>query len=179
MSVVRSKPSAWLAALLVLATAGSLAACGQRSQADSPTGEATVVVTDAWVKATAGSTEPANMTGAFLRLRNNTGSEVTLTSATTDVAGKVEIHETVPSGGSMVMRRKQGGLPVPPHGTATLKPGADHIMLMKLKRALAPGDEVTLTLRLSGTGPVTVTAPVKEFTGADETYHEHGASGGN
>ncbi|NIJ12098.1 hypothetical protein FHU38_002442 [Saccharomonospora amisosensis] len=176
---MRRKSSGWLASLLALAVAGGVAACGSQSQAESPAEESAVVITDAWVKATADTGQGANMTGAFMRLRNNTDSEVTLTSATTDVAGMVEIHETVPSEGSMVMRKKEGGLPVPPNGTVNLKPGGDHIMLMKLKRQLAPGDEVTLTLELSGAEPVTVTAPVKEFTGADETYHEHGKSSGN
>lgn len=178
MSAVRSKSSTWLASLLALAVAGGVAACGSQSQADSPAEEATVVATDAWIKATEGTAE-SKMTGAFLRLRNNSDSEVTLTSATTDVAGKVEIHETVPSDGSMVMRQKEGGLAIPPNSTATLEPGGDHIMLMKLKRQLAPGDEVTLTLELSGAEPVTVTAPVKAFTGADETYHDHGESSGS
>jgi hypothetical protein len=48
-----------------------------------------------------------------------------------------------------------------------LKPGGYHVMLMKLTRPLAAGDEVTLTLDFSDGTTRTLTVPVKTF--AEET----------
>lgn len=49
---------------------------------------------------------------------------------------------------------------VPAHGTATLAPGGYHVMLMHAKRAIKPGDTVTLTLRFAGGAAVQVDFPV-------------------
>lgn len=130
-----------------------------------------LTVSDAWVKA--GSA----MTGAFATLSNDGTSDIRLESVTTDVAGKVELHETVSDGaGGMTMRPKQGGFTIKAGGRHELAPGGDHIMLMALTRALTPGEEVSLVLHLSDGSTEKVTALVKDFTGADEKYAGSGTS---
>ena len=124
-----------------------------------------LTVSDAWVKAGSG------MTGAFALLSNDGDRALRLESVTTDVAGTVELHETVSDGaGGMTMRPKEGGFTIQPGGRHALAPGGDHIMLMDLARTLTPGEEISLVLHLSDGSTRTVTALVKDFTGADEKY---------
>jgi copper(I)-binding protein len=124
-----------------------------------------LTVSDAWVKAGSG------MTGAFATLSNDGDGTLRLESVTTDLAGKVELHETVSDGaGGMTMRPKAGGFTIQAGGEHALAPGGDHIMLMGLTRAVAPGEQVRLVLHLSDGSTKTVTALVKDFTGAEEKY---------
>lgn len=126
-----------------------------------------LAVTDPWCKAAAAS----EMTAVFATVRNPGKEEVVITGASTPAAHMTQLHETVTTtGGGMQMRELQGGLHIPAGGSVTLEPGGRHVMLMGLTRALRPGDQVTLTLHTQGHGDVTVTAPVKAFTGAKENY---------
>jgi periplasmic copper chaperone A len=145
-----------------------LAACGEDATTTSSTdasGDTAVVASDAWVKAV-----DSDMTAAFGTLTNTTDDEVTLVAATTDASAMVELHEVVMKDGSMVMQPKEGGIPIPAGGSATLEPGGDHIMLMDVTAPIEPGDVVELDLELSDGSTITMTATAKEFSGADEDY---------
>jgi copper(I)-binding protein len=179
----RSVRRAAAVAALALAVV-PLAACGD-SDDDVTTTEAaaaetteatsaTLVVEDAWVKAT---TE--QQTGAFGILRNDSDTDIVVVGATTSVAPTVELHETVASAdGSMKMQPKEGGFTVPAGGELTLQPGGDHIMLIDLTAPITAGEEVTIALELEGGGTVEFTATAKDFTGANETYEGgHGGAG--
>jgi len=129
-----------------------------------------VTVTDQWVKAA-----PTGMTGLFGTLKNAGEHEVTVVSASSPVAGKVELHEVVgQAGGGSVMRPKDGGFPIPAGGTHVLAPGADHIMLMDLKQPLQVGKDVEVTLSFEDGSTLPFTAQVRDFSGADETYKPAG-----
>lgn len=157
------------AALLAL---GLLSACASDSTdtaATSPAAAASdacaLTVTDPWVKA-----QDMDMTGAFGVLSNGTDADITVVSATSPQAGMVEIHEVVDKDGQMVMQPKAGGLVVPAGGQAELKPGSDHIMLMKLPAPIKAGDEVEITAVCATGGTVTWTSVAKPFEGGAETY---------
>lgn len=170
-------------ALLALGLLGALGACGDDAgraagSGSTPAGGTVtgaahpaeaLSVTEAWVKAT-NSTSP-DMTGAYLTILNDSPADTRLVAATSPAAGMVEIHEVVVVDGKNVMQPKRAGIPVPAGGFATLMPGADHVMLMKLPRPLMTGDEVALTLRFDDGQTLDVTAPVKEFTEEMEHYH--------
>ncbi|HSP52928.1 MAG TPA: copper chaperone PCu(A)C, partial [Cryobacterium sp.] len=80
-------------------------------------------------------------------------------------------HETVANdAGDMVMQEKPGGFVVPAGGSIELAPGGSHIMLMGLTGPLAAGDEATFTLTLDDGSSLEFSAPVKDYTGANETY---------
>ncbi|CAI9404479.1 copper chaperone PCu(A)C [Nocardioides sp. T2.26MG-1] len=166
-----------LALVVALAT---LAGCGDDADATSPSGDPSsasgaVTVEDPWVRATTGTDDPT-MTGAFLVVDNNTDEDVTLESASSPVAGMAQLHEMVAVDGEMVMQEAPGGIVVRAGGGQLLQPGGYHVMLMKLKRELAPGDEVELTLGFSDGTAVEVTAPVKEFTEEAGHYHSPGTA---
>lgn len=156
------------AALLSTALLGASACSSADEAAVGAVGrDAThLTVSDAWVKAA-----PSGMTGAFATLANDGDSALRLASVTTDRAGTVELHETVTDGsGGTTMRPRKGGFTIASHGTHRLAPGGDHVMLMGLTGALAPGEQVELVLHLGDGSTRTVTALVKDFTGADEKY---------
>ena len=154
------------ASLLAL---GALAACasdtGTTADASPDAALCPITATDTWVKAT-----DTEMTGAFGMLANSGSSPVTITAAASPSAGMMEIHEVVDKDGAMVMQPKAGGLVVPAGGTATLKPGSDHLMLMKLPAPIAAGDEVEITVTCDDGGSATWTSVAKPFEGGAETY---------
>lgn len=125
-----------------------------------------LTVTDPWVKAVQDET----MTGAFGVVSNPTDGDITVVSASSPSAGMVEIHEVVDKDGAMVMQPKEGGLVVPAGGSAELKPGSDHLMLMKLPAPIQAGDEVEITVVCDAGGSLTWTGVAKPFEGGAESY---------
>jgi copper(I)-binding protein len=100
-------------------------------------------------------------TGAvYVTLRNSGGGADALVGASSEAAEAVELHETIRDGAVMRMR-PVGKLALPAGGTLTMAPGGLHIMLLRLKRALHPGDTVPLTLTFEHGTPLTLTVPVR------------------
>ena len=96
----------------------------------------------------------------YLALRNSGGAPDTLLGGETPVAGAVEIHESFLEEDVMRMR-EVGPLEVPAGDDVHLKPGGLHIMLVDLRKSLVAGDTLSLTLRFSVSGPVTLRVPVQ------------------
>ena len=102
----------------------------------------------------------APVAGGFLTIEN-TGSEPDrLVSAASDIAGQTQIHEMAMQGDLMKMRPLTEGLEIPAGETVVLSPGGQHIMFMGLKRPLAEGQTVTVTLTFEKAGAVDVVLPV-------------------
>ncbi len=154
-------------------TIGALTACGSdttttEAAADVPSGAAgscALTIADPWVKA-----QDTGMTGAFGVVSNPSDADITITSASSPSAGKIEVHEVVDKDGAMVMQPKEGGLVVPAGGTAELKPGGDHLMLMGLSAPIEAGDEVEITAVCDTGGTVTWASVAKPFEGGAEAY---------
>ncbi|CAL9553328.1 hypothetical protein SUDANB121_04499 [Nocardiopsis dassonvillei] len=176
----RTAPAGLAAALLGLA----LTACGgggatATGAADAPSASPSPAgaqadafsITDPWVKA---ATVEDGMTGVFGEVANGSDAEVVIVAAEHPAAGLVELHEVVTDGADSVMREIDGGFPVPAQGTRSLAPGGDHIMLMDLAEDLEPGDEVTVTVEFADGSTSEFTAPVKEYSGANEEYDGEG-----
>ncbi|MFJ4224618.1 copper chaperone PCu(A)C [Microbacterium sp. NPDC089695] len=125
-----------------------------------------VTIDDAWVK----SAEDG-MSAAFGVLSNDGDDDVTVVTVTSEASSMLELHETVENeSGEMVMREIDGGFVIPAGGTLALEPGANHIMLMDLAAPLRAGDEATFTLTFSDDSTYEFTAPVKDYSGANENY---------
>ncbi len=99
-----------------------------------------VKVEDAWVR---GTVAQQKATGAFMRLTAN--KDARLVSASSPVAGVVEIHEMAMDKDVMKMRQVPG-LDLAAGRALELKPGGYHVMLMDLKQQVKGGDTVPLTL---------------------------------
>ncbi|MDN5726336.1 MAG: copper chaperone PCu(A)C [Propionibacteriales bacterium] len=110
------------------------------------------------------------MSAIFGVITNDTDADVTFESASGDVAAAIELHEMVSDGGTMIMRKKEGGFVVRAGESLTLDPGGLHIMLIGLKQDLKAGDKITVTLNLAGGGTVDVEAVARDMANAQESY---------
>jgi copper(I)-binding protein len=153
-----------LLALVLTSGCGTSTSSGAATTPKSTTSGG-LAVTDAWVKAS-----DTEMTGAFGMIRNDSPTDITVVSGSSPVAGMVELHEVVMVDGAARMQPKQGGFVVKAGSTHELKPGSDHVMLMKLTEPLKSGTTVEVTLTTSTGTTVKFSAPVKVFSAGNETY---------
>ena len=162
---------------LGLALAGSLAAGGDDSadagEGSTPPAAESVTVSDAWVRATEGAKD-TSMTAAFMVLDNEGSEDVELVGASTEIAGRTELHEMAMQDGKAVMRKIDGGLSLRAGSGQLLQPGGNHIMLMDVAEPVAAGDEVEVVLEFSDGSTTSVQAPVKAFTEEKGHYHAPG-----
>ena len=105
---------------------------------------AQTTVKDPWVR---GTVPQQQATGAFMQITSAQGGK--LVSASSPVAGVVEIHEMAMDGNVMKMRAIPG-LDLPAGKAVDLKPGGYHVILMSLKQPLKDGETVPLTLVVEG-----------------------------
>ena len=130
--------------------------------------QAQTSVKDPWVR---GTVSGQKATGMFGQITSTAGGK--LVSASSPVAGVVEVHEMVMDGNVMKMRAV-AGLELPAGKAVELKPGGYHLMLMDLKQELKTGESVPVTLVIEGAGgkreSVEVKAPVKAL--ADSGGHK-------
>jgi len=126
-------------------------------------------VKDPWVR---GTVAGQKATGLFGQITSSAGGK--LVSASSPLAGVVEVHEMVMDGNVMKMRAVPS-LELPPGKTVELKPGGYHVMLMDLKQELKTGDSVPLTLVIEGAGgkreTVELKAPVRALADSHGTKH--------
>lgn len=101
-------------------------------------------------------------TALYLTVENNSAEDDALVEVSTDVAGRVELHRQVSSGGMMRMERV-AEIEVPAGGRATLQPGGLHIMLLDLRRPLGAGDELGIDLTFRRAGRVRARAEVRPY----------------
>ena len=133
---------------------------------------AQTTVKDPWVR---GTVAQQKATGAFMAITATGGG--TLVSASSPVAGVVEIHEMTMDGTTMKMRALPKGLDLPAGKTVELKPGGYHVMLMDLKAPLKTGESVDISLVVEGKDgkkeTIAVRAPVKALGGQAGGHGAH------
>ena len=126
-----------------------------------------------WARATAGD---APNGAVFMTLTDVSGRGDALVAAESPAAATVELHVHQESDGIMRMRAVHS-LPIPAEGSITLKPGAEHVMLMGLKQPLKEGDTVPLVLTFANAGAVQTHAIVRGVGAAsamDDATGGHG-----
>jgi periplasmic copper chaperone A len=116
-----------------------------------------VTVAHPWARATPGG---ATVGAAFMEIRTEAGVTDTLVSATSPVAGRVEVHTHTMEGDVMKMRRLEA-LQLKAGDSRVLKPMGDHVMLFDLKKPLKEGETVTLTLTFAKAGAIEVQGTVE------------------
>lgn len=94
--------------------------------------------------------------GGYMTITNTGQSDDKLVSASTPVAGSVEIHRMTMVGDVMTMRQLMGGLPIPAGQTVTLKPGGYHLMFIGLTQRLTQGTTIKVKLTFAKAGTVEV-----------------------
>ena len=124
-----------------------------------------------WTRATPAG---AKVAGGYVIVTNTGTAPDRLLGGTSEIAGKVEIHEMAVNNGVMTMRGLPDGLEIKPGEKAELKPGGYHIMFMELKRQLKEGEKVKGTLTFEKAGPVAVEFAVQSVGArAPAAGHKH------
>ena len=117
-----------------------------------------IVVHDAWVRV---PSPLKNETALYMVIENHTAQKRALVSATSDLAGKMEIHQMRMDGKVMIMMPIKE-LARPARGKATLSENGYHMMMFRLTSRPVAGDNVKVTLMLDDGTSVPVTATVKK-----------------
>ena len=150
-----------LATVLTLATAAA-----------ATSAQAQTRIADPWVR---GTVAQQKATGLFVTLSSASGTR--LVSASSPVAGVVEIHQMAMEGNVMKMRALSNGLELPAGKAVELKPGGYHVMLLDLKQPLLAGDTVPVTLVFEGADKkrevVEIKAPVRALGAVAADAHKH------
>jgi copper(I)-binding protein len=92
---------------------------------------------------------------------NPTGQKDTLLDVRSEVSDKVEVHLTAVDENGVASMVKQDSVPVLPRESVAFEPGGLHVMLIGLRKDLAPGDTFQLTLVFKGRGEIVVEVPVQ------------------
>ncbi len=129
-----------LSGVLVLALSAS---------ANAQPSQGSVVISGAWARAT----PPGSSSAAVYLTIMDRGEADTLTSASTPVAAKAQLHEGTVMGGMMRMQPLDS-LAIDKGRSVTLAPAGSHLMLSGLQQPLKAGDIFPLTLTFSQAGPV-------------------------
>jgi len=108
---------------------------------------------------------PADLpAGGYVTLTNAGNKPVVLVGATSADYGNTMLHETRNKGGVSEMVHVDK-IAIPAHGTMAFQPGGYHIMLMKAKKPVKPGDMVPITLLFEGGDKLTVDFEVHKTDG--------------
>ena len=97
----------------------------------------------------------------YFTIHNTGKQDDQLVSASSDVAGAVELHQSVMDNGVMTMKPIQS-ISVPAGGSVEFKPGGYHVMLIGMRRDLNVGDQFEVTLNFKVAGAVKVEVEVQQ-----------------
>lgn len=100
-------------------------------------------------------------TSAFLTVKNTGKTAIKLVGVRAGIAGHSMFMKTVKQQ-NMTGMLPTAGFVVPAGGTLVMKNDGDHVMLMKLKRALKVGEVLPIVLQASDGRTVTIKATVKK-----------------
>jgi copper(I)-binding protein len=151
-----------LAAVAAAAAAPS-AAMAQQYQAGPLT------IEQPWARTSMGD---VGNTAAYMKITNSGDSADKLLGAKADVAEHVMLHESRMEGDVMKMVHVEGGIEVPAHGSAELKPLGLHVMLMGLKQPLKEGETFPMTLVFEKQGEVGIAVKVGQGPASPAGGHE-------
>lgn len=157
--MTRIKKTAWygqpcvIVVLLLL-----LSGCGGEPETESPGLSGEITISEAWARPAA----LGRVTAVYLRGENGSTEADTLISVSSDVAVLSEMHESYEQEGGMAGMREVTSVPLPPAATIVMEPGGLHVMLMQLRQALNPGDEIVLTLHFARSGEMDIPVIVRE-----------------
>ncbi len=108
------------------------------------------------------ATPPNAATSAvFAEIMNRSENDRVIVSASTEAAGKVELHDVIKEGDVMKMRQIES-ITVPANGKVELKPGSLHIMLFDLTQPLVEGEAIDVQITFANGQEQTFNAPIKK-----------------
>ncbi len=147
------KRASRLAAVLAVAAAVGLstAAIAQDYKAGA------LSIDHPWARPSIGESKNS---AAYMKITNAGDAPDKLIAVKSDAADHVMLHESRMEMGVMKMVHLPGGIAIPAHGSAELKPLGFHVMLMGLKKPLKAGETLPLTLVFEKQGDVPIEAKI-------------------
>lgn len=103
----------------------------------------------------------APASAVFVTLENQTDSLVSIVSASTPSAGKVELHTHIMEGDVMKMRQIDK-IDIAAQSKTELKPGGLHIMLFELQHDFTEGNMIEVTITFDNGETQTFSAKIKQ-----------------
>ncbi|MDA0127991.1 copper chaperone PCu(A)C [Vibrio sp. MarTm2] len=117
------------------------------------------------------ATPPNAATSAvFAEIMNRSENDRVIVSASTEAAGKVELHDVIKEGDVMKMRQIES-ITVPANGKVELKPGSLHIMLFDLTQPLVEGEAIDVQITFANGQEQTFNAPIKKVMSGMKHHH--------
>jgi periplasmic copper chaperone A len=107
----------------------------------------------------------ARPAAGYFTLKNNTGSAVDLTGASSNACGMLMLHQSKEVNGVEEMRPVKT-ISVPAHGAVHFEPGGYHLMCMSPRSTMKIGASVPVTLKFAGGQTVTAQFSVQGPGGA-------------
>ena len=111
----------------------------------------------------------AKVAGVFMSIENRGKEADRLVSASSPVAGVVEIHEMAMDGGMMKMRAVKS-IDLTPGATVEFRPGGYHVMLEELKQPLKQGDQIPVLLTFEKAGTMEIKVKVEPMGAAAHAH---------
>jgi copper(I)-binding protein len=148
--------------LFILLIASLLSACSAADSADCsnlPAGM-TIKIDGAWSRAVEISAPGSGTSAAYLTINNCGTQPDALLSAASDAAQSTEVHVTETRNGITTMTHVDK-IDIPAGKKVELKEGGYHVMMMKVKQSIKPGDPLEITLSFEKAGDIKVTAPAR------------------
>ena len=118
-----------------------------------------LVITDDWASQSIPSN---NNSAAYMKISNNTDKDIVIIgAAASETANNVELHESFVDEKGISRMRSVDRIVVPARTGIEMVPGATHIMLFDLKKALNAGNKFNIEVKIEGSKPLIVNAEVK------------------
>lgn len=138
----------------------------------------TVDAKSAWTRTTATGVKNG---AAYLTLKNNTGQDDVLVSASSPAARKVEIHESKLNELGVYTMSQLKELPIKNGEEVAFTPGGLHLMLVGLNQSLDVGNEIVVNLQFAKSPSINVRVSIEsanhQVTPAedmmDHSHHGH------
>jgi len=118
-----------------------------------------IIVEKPWSRATIGTARPGV---AYMIIRNDGSTPVTLSALRTEGARMAQIHQTSTNEQGVSSMAPAGDIVIQPGAFVALEPGGLHAMLMNLQQPLAEGSSFSLVLGFKD-GEVSIDVPVLGF----------------
>lgn len=148
---------------------GANATGAAASESRPATQASSLQASETWAKAA-----QTGMTAAFGVLHNAGSADIELAKVEDQAGNVIQIHETTGTGTDAKMSQLDGALKIEAGKDAVLEPGGTHLMYMDLKAPLVASETASLTLSFSDGSSTEVPFEVRNFTGAKESYEDHG-----
>ena len=116
-----------------------------------------LIISDFWIKESIGN---SSTTSGYITIKNNNEFDDYLVEIKSNISNKAEVHQMIVENDIMKMKSLVGGIKVKAKSIIYLKPGANHIMFMKLQNKIKLNSVHQVNLVFQKAGKLILNMPV-------------------